>query len=319
MALDVGSALPLWAETAGGRGTLINHSENHTFRIDVPDGPPFILRLHRPGYQSNATIESELAWIAALQRETALSLPRVLPGRDGEVIQSVRLNSGSESRFAVLFAFEPGQEPQPQDDLDPLFERLGEIAALCHRQVETWIVPSGFSRPSWNADTILEPGGLWGDWRTAPGVIGTTGETLSILDRKLRLALSAYGTGSDRFGLIHADMRLANILIDGDRLTLIDFDDSGFGWFGYDFAASISFHEADPQVPAWRAAWLRGYRRERAFSVEDESMLDALVMLRRMALLAWIGTHAETPLAQSLVPHFARGTARLAETFLAKS
>ncbi len=38
-------------------------------------------------------------------------------------------------------------------------------------------------------------------------------------------------------------MRLANLLIDGDRVTLIDFDDCGFGWFMYDFAAAISFFE----------------------------------------------------------------------------
>ena len=41
-------------------------------------------------------------------------------------------------------------------------------------------------------------------------------------------------------------------------------------------------------------------------------------MLRRMALLAWTGSHAGTDLARSQAPHFAAGTARLAEAYLAR-
>jgi len=41
-----------------------------------------------------------------------------------------------------------------------------------------------------------------------------------------------------------------------------------------------------------------------------------LVLLRRMALLAWIGSHHETPLAQAHADAFAAGTAALAETYL---
>lgn len=44
--------------------------------------------------------------------------------------------------------------------------------------------------------------------------------------------------------------------------------------------------------------------------------IDSMVMLRRMALLAWIGSHAETKLAQLHMPGFADGTATLAERYL---
>ena len=69
--------LDLWRETAGGRATLINLSENHTFRIDAPAGRT-VLRVHRPGYHTAASIESELAWLEALRRDT--DLPVVRPG-----------------------------------------------------------------------------------------------------------------------------------------------------------------------------------------------------------------------------------------------
>jgi len=132
----------------------------------------------------------------------------------------------------------------------------------------------------------------------------------------VRERLAAYGRGKDSYGLIHADMRLANLLIDGGRTRLIDFDDCGFGWFMYDFAAGISFMEDDPRVPALRAAWLEGYRAVRPLSAADEVEIDSFIMLRRMALLAWIGSHAGTELARSQAPHFASVSARLARDYL---
>ena len=46
--------------------------------------------------------------------------------------------------------------------------------------------------------------------------------------------------------------------------------------------------------------------------------IDSFIMLRRMALLAWTGSHAGTDLARSQAPHFAVGTTRLAEAYLAR-
>ena len=97
---------------------------------------------------------------------------------------------------------------------------------------------------------------------------------------------------------------------------LLDFDDCGFGWFLYDLAAALSFIETDPAVPALQQAWLEGYRQVRELSAEDIAMGPAMILLRRMVLLAWIGSHAETDLARSQAPHFAAGTAELARRWL---
>jgi Ser/Thr protein kinase RdoA (MazF antagonist) len=310
---EVDSWLDRWAETTGGRAVLVNLSENHIFRVDGPGGR-FFLRVHRPGYQSAAAIESELAWLTALRAETELPVPRPMPGRDGRLLQ--RLASGGARRHAVLFATEPGREPTLADDLGALFETLGRYAATAHRHAEAFRPPPGFVRPRWDAGAILDSGGLWGDWRRAPRVEGRVGAVLVQLDGALRAELAAYGEAPDRFGLIHADMRLANLLVEGERVTLIDFDDCGFGWFMYDFAAAISFHEEDVRAREWRGRWLAGYEAVRPLAAADRRVLDAMVLLRRMALLAWIGSHHETELARAHADDFAAGTARLAAKYL---
>lgn len=307
---DIDAALAHWPQTAGGTATLINLSENHTFRVEAPDGTR-ILRLHRPGYQSPAAIQSELAWLQALRAAGAVPVPLPLPGADGALVQEVE-----EGRYAVLFALEPGREPTPEDNLVPLFRTVGAFAARTHLHVEQWSPPAGFTRPTWDAATILDADGLWGDWRRAPNLTAAGRQTLAALDERLRVVLAAYGTGRDRFGLIHADMRLANLLVAPHRTTLIDFDDCGFGWFLYDLAASLSFLETTRLVPALRESWLAGYTEVRPLRPEDLTIIDAMILLRRMALLAWIGSHGETALAQEHAPRFATDTVRLAAEWL---
>ncbi|WP_421760232.1 phosphotransferase enzyme family protein [Devosia sp.] len=309
----VADSLKLWAETAGGTTVLINVSENHTFRIDGTGGTQHILRLHRPHYQSRTAINSELAWLQALAATTDIPVPKPLLAIDGELLQEV-----APDRFAALFRFEQGREPKPDEDLAPLFAVLGRYAATAHLHIETWEQPERFVRPIWDAIGLLEPAGLWGDWRKAPHVEGEVLEDLLALDAALRQRLHAYGTDIDRFGLIHADMRLGNLLVDEDQVTLLDFDDCGFGWFLYDLAASLSFFETSPQVPALIRSWLTAYMQVRPLKTEDVAMIDTLILLRRMALLAWISSHADTDLAKAHADRFAADTAAMARRYLAR-
>jgi Ser/Thr protein kinase RdoA (MazF antagonist) len=313
-ARDVGPALSLWDEADGGTARLINHSENQTFLVETPGRGAFTLRVHRTGYQSRTSIESELAWLMALRRDTDLAIPEPIPGRDGQLLQ--RFDTPRGERMAVLFRFIEGSEPQPDSNLGDLFVTLGRYAATMHNHVTNWQRPPGFERQIWQAATILDSDGPWGDWRLAPGVNDSNRPILDRLDSALWLRLGAYGTGPDRYGLIHADMRLGNLLVDGGKVTLIDFDDCGFCWFAYDFAAAISFYETNPAIPALRSAWIEGYQSVRPLSQEDIGAVDSMIMLRRMALLAWIGSHADTRLAQQHMRGFADGTAQLAERYL---
>jgi Ser/Thr protein kinase RdoA (MazF antagonist) len=149
--------------------------------------------------------------------------------------------------------------------------------------------------------------------------LGLTPEGRAVLERTalvLRERVEAYGKSEDRFGLVHADMRVANLLVDGETLSVIDFDDCGFGWYLYGFAAAISFIEHESFVPTLQAAWIEGYRTVAPLPDDECAILPVFVMLRRLLLTAWIASHAETPTAQQMGEAYTRGTVALAGTFL---
>jgi Ser/Thr protein kinase RdoA (MazF antagonist) len=295
---------------------LLNLSENATFALRNGDETR-ILRIHRVGYASPAEIRSELAWIGALRAAGVVETAAPLPASNGETILTLPSPAGHAPRHAVAFAFLRGAEPDPSGDIVTWFTKLGELTARMHAHAKTWLRPPGFQRKTWDFAAMVGPRAFWGPWRAG---IGLTGPGAVIIERALAQiheSLAAYGTSPGRFGLIHADLRLANLLVDGTHLRVIDFDDCGFCWFLYDFAAAISFIEHESIVPALRAAWVAGYRAAAALPAEDEAMLPNFVMLRRVMLTAWLASHAEVPLAQSIGQGYTAGTIALAEDYLA--
>jgi Ser/Thr protein kinase RdoA (MazF antagonist) len=61
---------------------------------------------------------------------------------------------------------------------------------------------------------------------------------------------------------------------------------------------------------------MKGYRRVRALPKADEDEIPAFVMLRRLLLVAWIGSHCETDLAKSMGHPYTEGTVGLCEDYL---
>jgi Ser/Thr protein kinase RdoA (MazF antagonist) len=311
------AALALYPIGGAPRASLVNLSENATFRIDGAERGHFALRVHREGYHSPEAIASELAWAQALRASGIVTTPNPVPGRDGALIQALAHPSMARPRNIVLFDWEEGVEPGIGDDLEGPFETLGAVTARMHLHARDWVRPAGFTRLTWDFETSLgEAAPHWGRWRDGMGLDrekeALFGRTVAAIGRRL----AAYGRGPERFGLIHCDLRLANLLIDGEAVKVIDFDDCGFGWFMYDAATPVSFYEHEPQVPALIDAWLRGYRSVAPLSAEDEAEIPTFVMLRRLLLVAWIGSHSETELAQSMGVDYTEGTVGLCEDYL---
>lgn len=290
---------------------LLNRSENDTWLAG--DGM-LVLRQHRPGYHTQAEIASELDWLAALHIVPRLACVRPRPARDGRLIQI------AEGRAVVGFDWIDGVELDPANDLRAAFGKLGAMAARLHDHARHWVRPAGFARKSWDLTTILGPQAHWGDWRAGIGLQPAGEKVLARAASRLEQVLGQAGTGPDCFGLIHADLRLANVLQTSKGLVAIDFDDCGFGWWMFDFAAAVSFYETDPAIPDLAASWLAGYRSVAPLPVAQAALIPALVVLRRLQLIAWLSSRAGCDTADTFGgAAFTHGSVDLAESWLGQA
>ena len=290
--------------------------------MSEPGAGPSVLRVHRLGYHTEQEIASELAWMDALRTEAGVRTPRVLPATNGQRVVTVPENS-SRDRHCVRFEFLPGTEPGgapaeagPSGLAGAHFEELGEITARMHRHARSWARPEWFTRFHWDYAAAFGDRARWGRWQDGVGVGPSERHVLTRLDDTLRARLSAFGRGPERYGLVHADTRLANLLVHQGAVSVIDFDDCGFSWHLYDLGTSVSFFEHSPQVPTLVDSWLTGYRQVGELSAEDEAEIWTFILFRRLLLVAWMGSHAGVDIAAELGAGYTQDSCDLAEWYL---
>ena len=206
----------------------------------------------------------------------------------------------------------------PTTDVDPrAFQQLGQITARLHQHSKQWQPPAGFQRIIWDHHTMTSAESHWGRWQDAPNLPVADHGVVEQTIAQVGAAMAQFGKGSDRYGLIHADLRLTNLLLHKGETRVIDFDDCGLGWYLHDLAAAISFVEHHPRAPEWIDHWIRGYEQVAHISDAEMAMLPALLIQRRIQLTAWVGSHAETEMARSLGPAWASHSVRLCRDYLA--
>jgi Ser/Thr protein kinase RdoA (MazF antagonist) len=294
---------------------LLNLSENATYAVEhAGSDHRSILRVHRKNYHRAHEIESELDWLDALKRDADVTVPVVLPTADGRRV--VTVDDDGTARHVVHFEMVSGVEPDEETVTVEDFHTLGAITAALHDHAKAWSRPPGFGRFSWDWEHSLGEQPRWGRWQEAIGVGESENRLIGRAAQLLHQRLTQYGCGPQRFGLVHADLRLANLLVDGSDITVIDFDDCGLGWYFYDFGTAVSFIEDDPALPEWQDSWLAGYRSRSPIAAEDEDMLASFVLLRRLLLLAWMGTHSHSKESRTKAITFAEGSCALADRYL---
>ena len=270
------------AQHWGGQSPrLIRNRENAVFEITLPTGPA-ALRLHRTGYQSDAAIWSELWWCAALAAE-GVAVPAALPNLQGDLL--VTLSNGRKASViswvkgeALGIAGEPFDLP-----LSVLLDRhraLGRLVAEFHAATARLTLPEAFTRPRWDIPGLVGETPFWGRFWEHPEATPDQRATLIRARGFLRERLTDHALTAPIVP-IHADVLRENVLVNDHALSLIDFDDSGWGFALYDLGTVLSQNLYEPAYPQIRDALMEGY------GTSDRAMVEIFTLARTCASVGW--------------------------------
>ncbi|PTX50414.1 Ser/Thr protein kinase RdoA (MazF antagonist) [Gemmobacter caeni] len=283
----------------------LRNRENAVYAIALPDGAQAALRLHRTGYQNPAAIRSELWWCAELAK-AGVAVPAPVASASGASLH--QLQGG---RLASVISWVEGAPFG--EALVPLtgtaaeqtarHHALGRLLAEVHDATDRLTLPPDFTRPRWDIDGLTGETPLWGRFWDHPALSATEAALLRRARDLLRERLTDHARHSQP-GPVHADVLRENILVSGDRLSLIDFDDSGIGFRLYDLGTVLSQDLYEPQHPALQAALIEGYGSLRQ---DDFNMAPLFTLARVLASVGWAMTRlpADHPVHRS---HIARAT-----------
>jgi Ser/Thr protein kinase RdoA (MazF antagonist) len=311
----IADALARFGFPRQARVTFVRHGENTTYSVVATDGRRFALRVHRPGYQTGDAIRSELAWMESL-RGSGLRTPTPVPGVDGDPLQTATTASGC-TRTAVLFEWIDGVPLSAVGEVEP-WQRLGELMARIHAHGDGWNRPAWFSRPAWDAEALVGDEPRWGPPDPDHIFDSTDRAVLEACRAEVRARLGAIGRGPERFGLIHGDLGFENVLVSDDgTVAIIDFDDSGYGWYVHDFAVALYPHDRSRGLRERRDALVDGYRRARELPDGLLAELPTFLMARRIQTLGWVFSRSETAHAKRQRERRLRSTPQATRDFLA--
>jgi len=292
---------------------LVKYRENAIFSIYDENGRRFALRIHRPNYHSDGALGSELAWMQSLS-DNGLPVPTVQLNRMDQPITLAEAAGVPEARRVDLISWVRGtplgkiEEEQglSEHTRRRIYRSIGSLTANLHEHANKWAIARDVERPSWFADGLVGEHPLWGRFWDLPAL--SVEQKIAIRDMRDdgRRFLANYPRHVGNSGLIHADLIADNMMVDGDVISPIDFDDAGFGWHMFDLATTLYFLSEDPHFESIKTALIDGYRQVRELPDEEVASLPAFLMLRGTTYLGWVATRGETATARDLAPYLVK-------------
>lgn len=272
-----------------GRFLALNSYENRVYQIGIEESRPVVAKFYRPGRWSDASIHEEHQFSLDLE---AQEIPVVPPIEiDGDTLK----HSG-DYRLAV-FECRGGRAP----DLDnyALLTQLGRLVARIHLEGE---LERFEHRPRIDIDSygtqsidyLLDNDFIPNENRAAYSSIAEV-----VLDGVEACFERAGNTSEIR---LHGDFHPGNVLVNRDRLHIVDLDDCRHGPAIQDLWMFLS-GDRQEQTPQLEAL-LEGYQSFRRFDARELNLIEALRSLRIMHYAAWLARRWDDPAFKVAFPWF---------------
>lgn len=220
------------------------------------------------------------------QNGACIAYPRMSP--QGRLYETV--SHGDHLWVAYTMDIARGETPSPQT-WDPDFSRnWGQTVGMLHRLTQDY--------PSWRASIDPESGEEFLTWREEWQGFYEWCQDDAVREKwvEIKEALEALPVTRDTFGFIHNDPHLWNLLVDGDTITVLDFDVANHQWFATDISIafqSILYAQTGglgrpvrdrEKLLEFARYFSEGYEREHHLTPEWRDRLDLFIAYRRILL-----------------------------------
>jgi Ser/Thr protein kinase RdoA (MazF antagonist) len=221
----------------------------------------YILRISHSSYRTIYQIKAEIEWIDFLEKK---GVPVAIPilSVNNQFVEEITLED-STSFFTTLFVKVPGETIATNHSLmtPTVIEKWGSILGRLHSLTKEYEPKSSIKRKHWYEKPE----------------IANIDETLTdypIILEKAKKHISyikSLPKDQDTYGLIHYDLHEVNLLVDGEDITVIDFDDCQYDYLAADFSSIFfqlvwRFHTAEKSREAvakeFYPQFMKGYLKE---------------------------------------------------------
>lgn len=300
--LDILSRYPIAVKSA----VSINYEYNATLKVETTDGQLFALRINTNSPRTPENLMAEIAFVGLIAADGRVRVPQPIQNNDGSFYTSVLHEPSQRTFHCVLYSWVEGEELEDEPTDDQL-KAMGVAMATMHQIAPAFELPHGATLPTfddplwWTEDFLL----------SEKSVLDASAKDL------ISRALLAIKEGVAKFYLnatpmiIHADMHGGNVLWNQDHLSVIDFDDCGFGLPIQDFATALYYFD----TPEQDAAFKEGYKSIAPLPEYTDQEMRMFFLQRRIVLLNYLYETSNLE-HKSMIPEYQEETLRRIKNFL---
>lgn len=269
---------------------FIGQSANVIYRVIESDSTRrYVLRIPESASQefeevwsTKASIQSEVTWLEALTKESELFVPEPIYNKNNKLITEVRYDN-KILNCTLLSWIEGEQKPYVPTVNDAAM--VGKMIGKLHKQSSQWIVPDGFTRPTFD-ENKLDDALLKIQRAIDRGDITKDGETLILAGQKAKDMVSNLERTNSNWGVIHADLIPSNFIFHDDFVSPIDFGACGFGYYLFDIGWTLSYIH-----PSFREGLLHSYSTEFPLPSKNvDDLLEAFFVIGQLDTIGfWLG------------------------------
>ncbi len=286
---DILDAVEALGFPCDGRMLALNSYENRVYQVGQDTGRPLVAKFYRPARWSDDAILEEHEFAAEL---ADAEIPVLAPIEHG----GETLFHHGHFRFA-LYVCHGGRAPE-LDQLD-LLTQLGRLVGRIHQRGETQEFEH---RPELDMQSFgIDSCNYLLDHQFIPAELIPS--YTSTCENLFALIEDAYERAEyPRSIRLHGDFHPGNVLVNEDRLHIVDLDDARSGPAIQDLWMFLS-GAAEEQTPQLDAL-LKGYTEFRRFDARELHLIEALRSLRLLHYAAWLARRNDDPAFKQAFPWF---------------
>ncbi len=255
---------------------LLNHGFNTIFGVRTSQGQKFALRLNVNSRRSTAQINAEMAWLAALAKDTNLNLPSPQANKDGTLLSYVYSPDLERDLPAALFSWLPGKNLGDEATPEQM-RQVGQAAATLHAHARQFELPEGAALSSLQNPLMDSPNNFLLEHETL------TPQRREIIDATFKQVQAVLDNIFARETpiVLHADLHNWNLKWARGKLYVFDFDDTGIGVPMQDLAIAAYYLRDYTQL---ETVFLEGYQLAAPLPQYTQAEYEAILAGRNLVL-----------------------------------
>lgn len=263
----------------------IRNENNSVYKV-ITEQDAYALRIHRPHYRTPEQTISELHYLQGLAG--ALSVPLPVRTKSGDLV--TRFQQGKRTLHASIITWLDGdvRRPQGKGAGPKTIYRIGQSLGHIHAFSEGFRPSEGFDLPTWDSEGIFGSRSQFCPGPLAESFTRSQVDVLKMVRSRFEAVVQEIGVRQETYGVIHNDVILLNCLHHGNKTSVIDFDDCGWGYYLYDLGGMLENLKDYSSYRTLRRALLDGYRSIRRLPMSWERHFDLMIAARHAITAIWM-------------------------------